>query len=347
MTLDELHFTLPSTYAHWSANDLQIWEERDSTEPKSREQISLSELISTVIRDPGLLPTSQLLIEDVQSCLSAIQADIHKISSHRGTPQSEDISNVIQKESLRTRLNALRTELDQIANQPNNGEFGHEQHLPLRFYFGWEDQSQPQWQRRVLSRVNCLLFSTIMFYHLQSISLYSDIKMLAQIARDQISTSEGAEVSEIQQQAHSKREQWAQNWAQSPGGRRSICHAYDVLASQQNIKERYSIAKEQVDPMSHVALCAAALVISSFCKYYDQGCDLCVTSPIGILEMTRWGNEEKEAWIDMPYVCRPSVQGIQLCRCNSDFLVALFRPHLPDDWRLAEILAPGIFKLPA
>jgi hypothetical protein len=56
--------------------------------------------------------------------------------------------------------------------------------------------------------------------------------------------------------------------------------------------------------------------------------------------------KEKEAWIEMgaqsPKV-RLQVQGIQLCDCNTEFVMAPFQACLPNGWGLADAIAPGIF----
>merc|ERR1711964_257425 len=91
-----------------------------------------------------------------------------------------------------------------------------------------------------------------------------------------------------------------------------------------------------------------------FCKYSDLGCESCVPWAMPVAELTKWSTpagekfaEERQAWIKMgeeSTVVRSQIQGVTLCGCNIEVVIALFQALTPDEWALADNIAPWIFK---
>ena len=96
-----------------------------------------------MITDSALDPVpgveQPMLIEDIQTCICAMQTTIWKVCISSECP----VTTVLQKDSIRRQLDNLKNRLDHMLSQfSNDTEFGQEKSLPLRFYFGYEDTSQ-------------------------------------------------------------------------------------------------------------------------------------------------------------------------------------------------------------
>ncbi|KAE8447859.1 hypothetical protein EG329_010088 [Mollisiaceae sp. DMI_Dod_QoI] len=354
---EELHFSLPSTFTLWNSNGLHIWEEREVDEPVYRMSKSMYSLITDNAIDPSSAQEQPMVIEDIHLCLCAMQSNIWKNVQSAAPQSSCDVNVVLQKDSLRRHLQQLNSRLDRIMAQKvpiSKSDFGHEEYLPYRYYYGWEDHTQADWQDVVTTRVKSILFDTTMLYFLLSLHLSVDVRKLTQIAKDRrLSTVE--ELSEVHRRAREERLASMKRWSTTPAARWALCQSVDVLVAYQNFKNGAGKPTNvrTLDPICHAALCVSALIVWAFCKFYDHGCDICSQGSIPIVELTTWslsGNQfekEKESWIETGErypIYRPQLQGIQLCQCNTEFLIGLFQACLPNDWGTSEAIAPGIFK---
>ena len=104
-----------------------------------RTQKSMYKMITDSALDPVPGVERPMLIEDIQTCICAMQTTIWKVCISSECP----VTTVLQKDSLRRQLDNLKTSLDHMLSQfSENAEFGQEKSLPLRYYFGYEDTSQ-------------------------------------------------------------------------------------------------------------------------------------------------------------------------------------------------------------
>ncbi|KUJ17543.1 uncharacterized protein LY89DRAFT_733387 [Mollisia scopiformis] len=352
---EELHFSLPSTFSLYNSNGLHIWEERQVGEPPYRASKSMYSLIADDVQEIVSIQEQPMIIEDISLCLCALQSDIWK-HLQRDRSQTCEVNDVLQRDSLRKHLDRLKSRLDRTSAQKvlfSKSDFSHEEYLPYRYYYGYEDHTQAGWQEIVAVRVNRVLFDTVMLSFLLSLHLSVDVRKLGQLAKDRrLSTVE--ELSEAHGRAREQRHVSMKGWAATPAARWAVCQSVDVLVTYQNFKNRAGAAEVRyLDPICHIALCVSALILWTFCEFYDHGCVMCLPGEMAIVELTRWsmtGNQfkkDKENWLEMggryPR-SRPQVQGIQLCRCNTEFVTALFQACLPEGWAIADSIAPGIFK---
>jgi hypothetical protein len=354
---EELHFRPPTTFAAWNADGLHIWEERHIEEPMCRLSKSMHRMIVDDALETGLIQVgAPMLIEDIHLCLCAMQSDIWRLSNSGMSSTSCEVNDVLQRDSLRRHLERLNSRLERIIAQPvpvSNLDFGHGDHLPYRYYYGYEDHSETGWQEVVSARVKTILFDTVMLYFLLSLHLSVDVPNLSLIAKDQnLSTIE--EISEVHRREREQRQVATKGWASAPAARWALCQAIEVFVAYQNFKNGAGMSANvrSLDPICHVALCVSALIVWAFCKFYDHGCEMCLPGSLQIVELTAWSlagkqfEKEKEEWIeagDRPPRFRPQLQGIQLCQCNIEFVVALFQACLPHGWGIADSIAPGIF----
>ncbi|KAH7324042.1 hypothetical protein BKA65DRAFT_407375 [Rhexocercosporidium sp. MPI-PUGE-AT-0058] len=346
---EELHFPLPSTFGLYNADGLHIWEERQANEPIYRSQKPIYKMITECSMEPIPGLEQSMLIEDIQTCICAMQSAIWKV----GTFDEYQVTAVLQRDSLRRQLNNLMARLNQMFSQfPDTSDFGEENSLHLRYYFGFEDPAQPGWQNVVVARVKSLLFDAMMLYHLSSLQVFAEIRKIINLTRDRrLGIVE--EASTIHRQARELRLAEMKTWGTTPTARRSLCHAVDILVAHQNISHHdgsLGLTIRTLDPVAHIAICVAGLVVWVYCTLDIQGCEICTPGGITIIELTRWSvpgaiyEKEKEAWIEDGNGCRIQLQGIQLCSCNVEYLMALFRVCLPDSWATGDSIVPEVFK---
>ncbi|KAH6664465.1 hypothetical protein B0J14DRAFT_493611 [Halenospora varia] len=346
---EELHFSLPSSLAHWDADGLGMWEKRLSAE-SVRDKRSMTELIRT--NTDSLNPTGELqLIEDAQLCMCSLQFRIWMLAQVSRTSSSSDPANVYPRDSLQRRLDAFKGQLDRMALRP--GDAAHHSQNPnsiFRFYYGYEDQSQPGWETIVTSRVKDLSFDALMLHHLLNLNLHADIRSLRQLARDQGITDVSG-LSKDRQFLHAQRMRVAASWSKSASARRCLFSAVSVM-THQCLERSGTVHKRAIDPIAQVALATSALIIWAYCTFSAPRCQLCMPiindSPSLSVELTNWcgplvGDMGKDGWIIVGKGCPVDLEGIRLCRCNIGILVAKFQVHIQEGWELAQTIAPGVF----
>jgi hypothetical protein len=353
---EELHYTLPSTHCLWNGDGLDKWEARQATEPLFRSQKSIFHMINDSTWDSEFPTEEPLLIEDLQLCICALQSNIWRLSQRARDSDENEISTVLQKDSLRRRLDALKLRLDQMAHQNTEGvDFGDEKTLPLRHYFGYEDQSQPGWQGEVISRVKSLSFDSLMLYHLFSLHLLAEVGTLTQLAKDQNTTT----MFERHRRAREQRLSATERWTGTPTARQALCHAVEILVEHQAIffepNKTTGLEKYTLDPICYIALSCAALVVWAYCTFSLHKCDICTpgsasTGVIPVVELTEFcgsnpQQDEKDSWLAMRGGCGVQLQGIPLCQCNMKFLMTLFQVCMPEGWEVADTIAPGVLKI--
>lgn len=314
-------------------------------------------MINESASDSVLFREYPVLIEDIQLYICAIQPSIWKVSGHGDYSSDCEISIVLQKDTLRRRLESLKERLDQITNQnSHNVQFGQEQCLPYRHYFGYEDQSHPGWKNIVTARVKDLLFDTFILYNIFSLHLYAEIGILNRLAKDQ-SLDPLRKVSARHCHAREQRQLYIQKWVEAPTARQALCHAVAILHAHQNLnpdlQQNRVIDKYTLDPMAYAALAVGALVVWAYSTFNKLGCEACFlgsrSNAFHVVELTNWTNstpqleKEKETWLEMGAATPVQLHGIELCKCNTDLLTNLFRIYLPPDWELANVIAPGLF----
>ncbi|TVY12590.1 hypothetical protein LARI1_G009126 [Lachnellula arida] len=190
LCLQELHFSLPSTFSLHNTNSLNIWESRLIDEPFYRARKSLNDLIleNTAENKSSSTCNQPMLIEDIHLCLCAMQWKIWKHAQSNSNQETNNASECSKRQSLRKYLESVKSRLDEILAQkphPSSPNFGHEKLLPYRYYYGIEDHTQAGWQEPVLDRLKDLLFDAQMLSLLLDLHLSLDIPSLVQVATDQ------------------------------------------------------------------------------------------------------------------------------------------------------------------
>jgi hypothetical protein len=295
-----------------------------------------------------------MLVEDIQLGICAVYSKLLQLLEKARDSPDNEVS--VEKDALRRRLDSWKHWLLQIPiQQTDHIDFSQEQHLAMRYYYGIEDHSQPGWQLIVFDRPKNLIFDTLTLYHFMVVYLYADIRTLSQLAKDKQSADPMFVAGETYLKAQRRREDTTRAWVKSAAVRRVLCHATDILVSYSSISR---LENNHVDPIAYVALSVSALVIWAYCMYGGKGCVDCapekgISLLIGkpVIELTKWSapktsqmfEKDKETWIETGN-CQGALAGILLCRCNIDLLVAKFRVCIPEEWNVADTIAPGVFK---
>jgi hypothetical protein len=365
---EDLHFHLPSTFSLHNSDGLHIAEARDSIEPAARRQKTVCDMVNETDLNASASEDGMMLIEDIQLGFCAIKCAVRRSS--------------ISNDSLLTRLESWKNILMRLPfQQTDHLNHGHEQHMAMRFYYGFEDHAAPGWQAVVFARPKALFFDALMLYHLSSLNICVDIPRIRQLARD-LSTDYTA-YGDPYKEAFLKREADAKVWSGSRNGRRALSHCASILVLYNNLS---GLENKLVDPVAFIALSMAITVVWTYCKFADHvcpGCSQLAATQIGrqTLELTSWceagGRDylqaERESWIENGAATLTLV-GARICRCGMDNLLDRFKSCLPDgvsvnlvclispvvppslllfgwilhanllQWDVLNSVAPGIFK---
>ena len=298
-----------------------------------------------------------MLIEDIQIGICAMQSQIWQLQERLRDAPDQGISNAIERDFLKRRLDAWKHWILRIPiQQTDNIDFSQEQRLVMRYYYGVEDHSDPGWQVIVFNRPKNLIFDTLILYHLLSMHLFADVRTLTQLARDKQPVDPTSALGEMYLKAKDRREVAIRTWVESAAVRTALTHASDILVLYDNVS---GLDNNHVDPIVFAALSTSALIIWAYCMHGGKGCPNCVIdeqlNPFPdkpIVELTEWSGpkisqllkKDRDTWIEMG-LCRGALAGIPLCRCNIDLLMAKFHGCIRPGWSVANTVAPGVFKL--
>ncbi|KAG0646616.1 hypothetical protein D0Z07_7504, partial [Hyphodiscus hymeniophilus] len=356
LTPEELHFTLPSTFALWNADGLHIWETRHSIEPQARRQTTICQIICEPALETYSSVDGLMLVEDIQLGICAMHSKIWHLRELSRDNTGQEISNAIERDWLKRRLDAWKQLMGRIPLQQTDYiDFSQEQHLAMRYYYGCEDHSIPGWQLTVFDRPKNLIFDTIILYHLLSIHVSADIRILTQLAKDKHPGDSVKNEGEKYLKGKEQREASTRAWVKSASVRRALTHATDILVSYNNVS---GLQNSHVDPIVFIALSVSALIVWAYCMHGGEGCPDCLSGEqdlpfldTPVVELTKWSGpntcqvfeKDRETWIERGG-CRGALAGLNLCRCNVDLLMAKFRRCIRQGWNVADTIAPGIFN---
>ncbi|KAI9736935.1 MAG: hypothetical protein M1818_005986, partial [Claussenomyces sp. TS43310] len=336
LTSEELYFALPCTFATWDAENLSMWSVRIADEPLERQEHSTCETLRGKCLDEmtGESRSLLLLAEDVQLAFCATYWDIWHYREHSRNSSSAD--NDLQ-DAPRKRLESWSRYLECLfirhsADEDQNILSG--QHIvPMKFYLGQVDESADNWQDAALNRFCSIKFDALILYNSLSLHLLTDIRVLRVLAQNS-AYAEGA-LLDVQY------EQKTKQWAQRRGARQAVWHAVTIIRSLRTSSEYLA---GTLDPVCHLALAVATLVIWAYTSYSNQPCDQCglhLESYLG--SVTEIMPARSQAWIEAGG--RAAIDGIVLCRCNTEKLLDRIRATTTavtgnHEWQAAALIAP-------
>jgi hypothetical protein len=355
LTIEELYFSLPSTFTLWNAAGYPTLKNRFTQEPIKRSQTFISTMISDPPPDPSEEVSLELLLpEDIQLYICATYSEVWKYAELLFNSKG---SNTLPKkqENIRNRLALWKRRLDAARpSQSSSGAAGLEgctNNVPLRFYYGVEDFTTPNRRDIAANRPKTIHIEATMLYHLLNIHLHSPIRTL-QIFLSSTSIGQAlvpATPKDKKQESH------ARQWAGTSNARRAVWHSVrllDVHTSAPTPSLAYplylfdptlSSAARAVSSIATppFAVSAATCVLRTYCMLNAAGCALCaplsVTSPTTDLSKIDSGDGDGDegeneceshggggnakgqvlqAWIRDGGVA--AVTGLVLCKCNEE-----------------------------
>ncbi|TVY78284.1 Krueppel-like factor [Lachnellula suecica] len=335
----DLHFPPPCSYALFNGDGLHMFAERVETEPPSRQRISMSSLLRDNEQGKEIPTDEPTLIEDIQLYLCAIQPRIMLFWNKMRYNSYSENKPSMYSECPMPRLRALKQKLDRISAQLSHNLL-EDGPLPLLHYYGYEKPIDVDFQSAPSARAKALLFDAQIMYHLLIMQLDCDIGMLTQIAKDRTSIL-SIPLPEKHRQQREARASKVATWTETTLARTALCHAAEILVLHEH---NHDFDIRTLDPISHVAVTTAALVVWAYCTFSEAGAE----QPSSFFaELTKWcGGDDKgrEAWIQIGAGCPVKLGGVRLRECNVALLMSRFRAFIPEEWELANSMAPGVFK---
>lgn len=358
---EELHFSIPETFAHWNADGLPIFEVRRRDEPKSRSQRLINMMFEEVTLGTIDFSENDSMLEDIQMCLWAMQSQISQLSKQDPQKRNE-LSLNIQRESLKRQLESLKRGATKLCTRISSREVLEQaDHSPMRHYYGIEDHDKPGWENIVSRRIHRFIFDTSILYHLMSLQVFTEMQTLRMLAKDPaIPDNIRGFFGEVYSHPHTSRISAARAWTQEPNSRRALWHASEILLSHNKLNMTSSLVDFIPDPISYIALASAALVIWTHCMYGQETCSpgpdasgsISVSHHEGMpIELTKlsevmngasYDERAKEVWIESGACFRVSLENVRLCGCNVGILMAKLRAYIPRDWEVVKEIAPNV-----
>lgn len=323
-------------------------------EPRYQVEKTMASLILDTTSHPSRSTDDLIIVEDLQLCISAMQGKIRDFwVTFRAYPPEKEMEAA--RDILKRRLEKLEHRLNQISTQDTkNVKFGEEQHLPMRYYYSFEDHSKPGWQMIVSQRPATLIFDTLMLFHLLNLHLYSDVHTISQVAKD-LNTTNQPILSEYHQKAQNQRIDSVRYWATTVSARRALCHAAHILYFHQNLAATQHKRSTALDPICYVALSTGALLIWTFCTFNTYQSPIWpypsiqlnndpATPAVNILNLCCDPRTETrmEFWVETGSGPLVEIDGVELCFANVDRLIGKFKGLIPAEWKLAASIAPSI-----
>uniref|UniRef100_A0A098DBM5 C2H2-type domain-containing protein n=1 Tax=Gibberella zeae (strain ATCC MYA-4620 / CBS 123657 / FGSC 9075 / NRRL 31084 / PH-1) TaxID=229533 RepID=A0A098DBM5_GIBZE len=346
---EELDLTMPATFSLWNAFGLDIFFQRLPFEPTDRSNFKITEICA----NPNTPAKSLLLLEDVHLALCGLSPAIwnHAQIVRRSAEAGRSTHN--STASLGWQLEAWKADVERIQHQcfqtfhgAGMGDF------PFKAYIGDFDDKPPRAKAAAMVHVKCLASDCIMIYHLQSLQLYSDTRMINSVAKAHTSpilTDREPTVRPWLQKLHSQ----LSLWTKSPESRKAVLHALAVLLDCEAALESNSPQTQSIDPTAYLAISTSALVVWAW-TLFSEGVCMCVPSlnhiNIGVdpPDLQNTNTARLETWIQADGTA--AVNNIPLCRCVINGWTARFNALLPlgkRRWGLCDEVAPILSSLGA
>lgn len=346
LTIEECHFAPPSGYSAYNSDGLPVFEQRQAIESRFRTSKSLHAILRADEPEsliPPAVADMNMLIEDIQLCICGMWSTIWTVSKSDFNASDGDIGVVLRKDELRRRLDALKYRLDQFETAD-----AYDTEMLERFYYGFGPETHPGWKNGIEHRIKTLILDAKMLYDLFSLHLLADIGSLSSLSKHRTLTA----VEKLSERHRHLREHIKASivlWARTPTARQAMCHVTSIIGG---IKFN-DVLNSTGDPIAHVALSAAALVIWGYCTYGPHRCDNCTelsASNHSKIDLTNWGingnhpDKEKEMWVEEGHGMDAQIQGKQLCTCSVGSWMEVFKDLLPAGCQIADFIAPNLLK---
>lgn len=304
--------------------------------------------------NPDISTPYRLLVEDIHLGMCSLHSRIWALSQSVPDRNKDEDDIFHQREALKRELEAWNRRLTQAYNGESDRPEPEQQMSTADYYQGYEDTSDGGWQDACIARKDALFSDAVALYRLLSLQLCAVAATLRLLARDHGAEPGEGQLAPNRHQARKQRERLVREWTRTPDARRALAHAWDILNTYR--KQRAQGVHSFLDPITYTALCAGALVVWGCCRYGQHSCEVCKPRTSGLFlntyvhrvelkELSEGASQEQKRtdWINMGGGMPVALDGVQLCRCTTERLMALFYECLPQGWSVAQTFAPNIF----
>lgn len=338
---EELELSLPTAFCVWNAFGIPIYFSRNAEEPTDRRQCTMADMVfgTRPLRSPIFL------VEDVCLSLCGTFPGLWRTGQIR---RRNEISAVALQESelLAQRLEAFRMQLCSIENlirEPSDENL--ELNKYLRFYRSEiNDERDPSWREDSLARLSFLFFNTTMLCHLISLQLYADTRTLNLVTHGIWDLQRPLTMS-IPEDRNTGNQVY--QWALSQKGRIALMEAIAALAAYERfLTNKHYQQGETMDPISHVALAQAAMVVHAWITYRSDACTCQHSAPQLVTAVSTLGlmrSSEQDQWII--HGGSVAMDGVMLCKCSAGAWLDRFMSAMLQGsgrWELSGVIAGNL-----
>lgn len=295
MEPEELELSIPCTFALANARGIHKFFRRHPKEPPGREGWPISHMACSV---PGMLPP-WLVMEDIQLGLCGLYRAIWKSAQMHH-------SSIYDSGQLQRQLDIWKCELDKISGlwgQPEANATAI--NYLLRVYSAKEEPDMDGWEKPVVHRIAAIFFNVTMLYHLLSLHLFAEIRLISLIKIGSGSLGQAFNSGLKDMEARSK----MQKWASSFEGRSTVMHSIAALKAYE--KAIVELSPGSIDPTAHATLSTAAVALRAWMSNTTDACNC----GLNLVAATRNfdNEEEKKTWVQ--HGGHIAADNVPLCKC--------------------------------
>jgi hypothetical protein len=344
--LEELELGLTPTYALFNAPGIDGFFAREREEPADREACSMA----SMIQSPHTVLSSGTLVEDTVLGFCGTYRGIYtRAQTRRILPHTVDTPGVdLGQGEDAVKLEAWKMRLDGISHlwiepQTNTAAIGY----LVRVYSANADSAQPSadegWERPALDRIAVGVTNASIFYHLLALHMSADIRAVTATVIGLRSLGGGRGVAAACAPDASMVGA-IQRWVVSREARVAVIHSLRMLKACENALSAVDPPNESLDPIVHVALSTAAMVLRCWLANDVVSCQCHAgdgMQPIPDLDLDVI--PDRDRWVQTGESV--TVDGVPVCPCSAGPWMARFTLVLCDGgkrWEMSRLVADSI-----
>ncbi|KFH42798.1 Zinc finger protein-like protein [Hapsidospora chrysogenum ATCC 11550] len=346
---EELELGLAPTYALFNAAGIDAFFARDREEPADREACS----IASMIHSPHTTLPSGTLVEDIVLGFCSTYRGIYtRAQTRRILPHAVDTPGVdLGQGEDAVKLEAWKMRLDGISHlwidpQTNAAAISY----LVRAYSANADSAQPSanegWERPALGRIAASVTNASVLYHLLALHLSADIRAVTVtvIALRSLGGRPGVAAAACAPDASTVGT--VQRWAVSREARVAVIHSLSILKACESALSTCTVGTpdESLDPIAHVALSTAAMVLRCWLSNDMVSCQ-CHAGD-GVQQIPKLDLDvipDRDGWVMTGGSV--TVDGVPVCPCSVLPWMARFALVLRDGrkrWEMSRLVADSL-----
>ncbi|KAG9256563.1 uncharacterized protein F5Z01DRAFT_477521 [Emericellopsis atlantica] len=303
---EEIELSLPCTFASENAAGIVRFFQRLKREPPEREHITVADYVLYPERFEEQM--SHTALEDINLGLLGCYRDIWR---HMQNRRSHCQIRMVLAGPLSERLELWKSKLDTISRTlggaSNTDDTDNAVRSLAMSYLCLEEPGDPGWEASVLARMAAHFMNATMLYHMLHMHLRMDGRVVYAFAIGRWSLGNTAHVPQSLFNTAA-----LQVWARLPPGRAAVVQALLALRSYENGAAMTAGGINLCsDPIAHVTLATAGMVLRAWFQGRDVGCWCCPDNTMALPELNL---DDAHGWIE--HGVSVAVAGVALCRCQ-------------------------------